>query len=215
MAQKEMMLRLIFCNKIVGHFVFRPWSPPHFHKGCSYLDTDMKEIDITDNVLSICNNDSFELGVKVRNVQYFEGDSGTILHCSGTKRKIEIQFDGVKFVFVERLPEEKGGNYTFDFDEYKDVFTKTGTIHDADNYYTLERAPEYIYLQNGAIVHQSIFDKNFDGNLKLLLSVVEDNIIDYATMDTHGYIGEKIDWSMVFDDYYTAIEARNDNESPA
>jgi len=62
--------------------------------------------------------------------------------------------------------------------------------------YTLEDAPDYIYLQNNAIVYQSIFEKGFDGDFKLLLSIIEDNTD----------VGESIDWSMVFDEYKAKLQ---------
>lgn len=75
----------------------------------------------------------------------------------------------------------------------------------AKKYFRLEDAPEYIYLQDGKIVHESIFNKHFDGNLELLLSCVENNIVDDFY---EGEIGEYIDWSMIFDDYKAAMEMK-------
>lgn len=75
------------------------------------------------------------------------------------------------------------------------------------NNYTLERAPDYITLNlQGQIVHESIFDKNFDGDLDLLLDCAEDNIYGDGS-------GEWINWEAVFDDYQTALKAKEKTDA--
>jgi len=62
---------------------------------------------------------------------------------------------------------------------------------------TLYDAPDYISMNaKGQIVIEPVFEKSFDGDMRLLLSCIEDNILP----DDEG-AGEHIDWSMVFDDY--------------
>ncbi len=64
-----------------------------------------------------------------------------------------------------------------------------------DKSYTVEDAPEYIYLNSqGQLVIQSIFEKHFDGELELLLFCIGYNIFD-------GLDGKYIDFSMAIDDY--------------
>ena len=73
--------------------------------------------------------------------------------------------------------------------------------------FILDDAPEYIYLtDSGSIVHQSIFEKNFDGDLKLLLSCVEDNIVASGDRWHEGDNDEPINWNGVFADYRAALE---------
>ena len=73
--------------------------------------------------------------------------------------------------------------------------------------YTIEDAPEYIYLNSSSsIVHQSIFDKGFDGDLKLLLSCVEVNIVASDDRWHEGDNDESINWYRVFADYRAALE---------
>ena len=79
-----------------------------------------------------------------------------------------------------------------------------------DKHYALGDAPEYIYLQDGKIVHQSIFEKNFDGDLKLLLSCVADNIYDYYD----GANREYIDWSLVIDCYNAVMRPMASHKFP-
>jgi len=69
----------------------------------------------------------------------------------------------------------------------------------------LEDAPEYIYLKaDGNLACESIFGNNFDGNLDLLVSIVEDNIYDYVD-------GERIDWSRVYPEYNMAMGEKRSN----
>jgi len=67
---------------------------------------------------------------------------------------------------------------------------------DMEAFNILEDAVNFICLnQQGQIVVESIFQKHFSGNMKLLLSCIEDNIL------LNDYNEEYIDWSMVIDDY--------------
>ena len=70
-------------------------------------------------------------------------------------------------------------------------------LEDADHFITLN--------QDGGIVIETIFEKNFDGDLKLLLSCIEDNIVDGSIDEGDA---DMIGWSVAFDDYRAAMEER-------
>jgi len=64
---------------------------------------------------------------------------------------------------------------------------------------TICNADRYIYVRHdGALVVESIFKKQFDGDSDLLLSCVEDNISDTGE-------AEIIDWPAAIRDYRKAI----------
>ncbi|MEW6096242.1 MAG: hypothetical protein AB1567_06925 [bacterium] len=64
----------------------------------------------------------------------------------------------------------------------------------------------YIYLRPGQIVYESLFEKNFNGNLKLLLDSIEDNIF----IDEEGE--EKIDYDNAIRDYLSVYPIKNIEE---
>ena len=74
--------------------------------------------------------------------------------------------------------------------------------------FTLEEAPKHIHVRrSGKIDCNSLFSKGFDGDMKLLMSCVENNI--YVEI---GHIYESIDWSMVLCDYEAMMEEREDTD---
>lgn len=65
---------------------------------------------------------------------------------------------------------------------------------------TLEDAYIKIHIDNyGSIVCDSVFEREFEGDIDLLIACIEDNIYE----DDNGY--EVIDWELVFRDYADAL----------
>lgn len=69
----------------------------------------------------------------------------------------------------------------------------------------------YVYVRqsDGAVVWESILEKEFDGNLKLLLECCENNIYTVED-DGEGHGIEKIDYAKAKEDYKKSMEARSD-----
>ena len=67
--------------------------------------------------------------------------------------------------------------------------------------FDLDDACDYITLrEDGGILVESIFEKEFDGNYKILISCVEDNIINDVS----------IDWPAVETDYRRMIALKEE-----
>ena len=65
----------------------------------------------------------------------------------------------------------------------------------------LDDAHKYITLRDdGVLVCESVFKRDFAGNFKLLMSCIEDNIFDDAT----------IDWSAVERDYKESLKQKQE-----
>lgn len=65
-----------------------------------------------------------------------------------------------------------------------------------------EKEPsKYVWLNSGKIVYDSIFAKEFDGDLKLLLDCIEDNIVEGINNPDMIYT-ERINYYQVIKDYH-------------
>lgn len=86
MAQTELMLRHLCGNKIVGYTWMLPWGKvkevaPQLYDTYdipNYVLTEIHSFDMKtwDDIIGWENSDSFELGIKVRDEWWFEGDRG-------------------------------------------------------------------------------------------------------------------------------------------
>lgn len=69
----------------------------------------------------------------------------------------------------------------------------------------IEDASDHICLTStGALKYESIFERDFKGDFSLLMSCIEDNVINDST----------IDWPSVEKDYIEAVKMRKDAGCP-
>ena len=115
--QTELTLRLIKDGKIVGYE--RKYYSQRFHQ---FFISTTENIDDEHGVLGDISHDSFELGIKVGDIQWFEGDifsskSGNLILVY----KEEWSCWGFR---------NEWGGFFYGGDLKKTPFKKIGTIHD-------------------------------------------------------------------------------------